>query len=464
MSLFTLLFLWLQGVNLGRRSYQFIIQFGDVLGVQTGSIVRYRGVAVGKVTAVVPGSEGVDVTVEISSPDMVLPRDVTIEANQGGLISESTVDMTPIPTFPDDGALNIDNVAGPMSPDCNSNIIICENDRLPGEMGVSFSQLARSSIAFTKAFSNPEFVAKLATLTENSATAAAGVAELTEDLSVLSNTLEQELGVLSDYAIATTDTVGSAANQLSLTANEISRLALSVNSLVDDNRTSLVSTLDNIDRLGQELRLAAGNLTPLFDSAGQTLERAGQTFDRAGQTFDSAGQTLARVEGELNNFDSAAIVGNLEEITNNAIVLSQNAAIASNNLRQASEVVNDPTNIVLLEETLDSARATFQNVRKITSDLDDLTGDPAFRDNIRRLVNGLSGLVSSTEQLQQQVRTAQTLEPLETSITQIESATSQSNPNANLKKRPIVDRDLDTPLERSSSLKKYRESNRDTEN
>jgi len=62
----------------------------------------------------------------------------------------------------------------------------------------------------------------------------------------------------------------------------------------------------------------------------------------------------------------------------------------------------------VLQQTLDSARVTFQNAQKITSDLDELTGDPAFRENIRQLINGLSGLVSSTQQLQQQVEVAET--------------------------------------------------------
>jgi len=51
-------------------------------------------------------------------------------------------------------------------------------------------------------------------------------------------------------------------------------------------------------------------------------------------------------------------------------------------------------------------------VQKITSDVDEITGDPAFRNNIRRLFNGLGGLLGSTEQLRQQVAVSQTLAPL----------------------------------------------------
>jgi len=66
---------------------------------------------------------------------------------------------------------------------------------------------------------------------------------------------------------------------------------------------------------------------------------------------------------------------------------------------------------LVLQQTLDSARVTFANAQKITSDLDELTGDPEFRQNVREIVDGLSGLVSSTQQLEQQVQVAENLDP-----------------------------------------------------
>jgi phospholipid/cholesterol/gamma-HCH transport system substrate-binding protein len=97
---------------------------------------------------------------------------------------------------------------------------------------------------------------------------------------------------------------------------------------------------------------------------------------------------------------------------NNLEVLTANAAVASANLKDISQSLNDPKNIVLLQQTLDSARLTFENAQKITADLDELTGDPTFRQNLLRLVNGLSSLVSSTENLETQVETARVLESL----------------------------------------------------
>jgi phospholipid/cholesterol/gamma-HCH transport system substrate-binding protein len=58
---------------------------------------------------------------------------------------------------------------------------------------------------------------------------------------------------------------------------------------------------------------------------------------------------------------------------------------------------------------LESARSARQNLNKITSDIDQITGDPVLRQELIRLIQGLSNLVSSTEHLQKQLQYAQHL-------------------------------------------------------
>ena len=79
-GLFGGLVLWLRGVQIGNRSYKFVVEFSSAQGMQIGTPVRYRGVSVGKVTALKPGSNGVDVLLEISPGNLVMSRDVAIEA------------------------------------------------------------------------------------------------------------------------------------------------------------------------------------------------------------------------------------------------------------------------------------------------------------------------------------------------------------------------------------------------
>ncbi|MEG4044767.1 MlaD family protein [Microcoleus sp. Pol17_C1] len=443
-GLFGGLVLWLRGVQLGNRSYKFAVEFGSAQGMQIGTPIRYRGVAVGKITALKPGSNGVDVTLEIAPGTLVIPRDVTIEANKSGLIGESSIDITPNSILPESLL-----TANPVSADCPPEII-CQNARLKGQAGVTIDELIRSTVRLANFYTDPALFNNIKSLAENTANTAKGAAKLTQDLSTLTKTAQAEIktlnqdvradlgslnqslkteiaslnqslkgeasslnqslkgeasnlnqslkaeisGVATDISkvAATADTSTKAvsaaainsANSVTQAANQVTLTANQLNSLVTTNRASLVSTLNNINQSSQELRVAVSSLSPT-----------------------------------INRINQGQLLNNLE-------VLSANAAQASGNLRDLSSQVNNPATLLLLQQTLDSARATFQNVQKITSDVDDLTGDPAFRNNIRRLFNGLGGLLGSTEQLRQQVKVTQTLAPLSEKVNASKPAKNQS--------------------------------------
>ncbi|MEG4231957.1 MlaD family protein [Microcoleus sp. Pol11C3] len=454
-GLFGGLVLWLRGVQLGNRSYKFAVEFGSAQGMQIGTPIKYRGVAVGKITALKPGSNGVDVTLEIAPGTLVIPRDVTIEANKSGLIGESSIDITPNSILPESLL-----TANPVSADCPPEII-CQNSRLKGQAGVTIDELIRSTVRLANFYTDPALFNNIKSLAENTANTAKGAAKLTQDLSNLTQTAQGEIktlnqsvrgdignlnqsvkteiaglnqslkkeasslnqslkgeasslnqslkveasslnqslkgeisGVAADvsHVAATADTstkavssaVITSANSVTQAANQVTLTANQLNSLVATNRASLVSTLNNINQSSQELRVAVSSLSPT-----------------------------------INRINQGQLLNNLE-------VLSANAAQASGSLRDLSSQVNNPATLLLLQQTLDSARATFQNVQKITSDVDDLTGDPAFRNNIRRLFNGLGGLLGSTEQLRQQVKVTQTLAPLSEKVNASKPAVNQS--------------------------------------
>ncbi len=443
-GLFGGLVLWLRGVQLGNRSYKFAVEFASAQGMQIGTPIRYRGVAVGKITALKPGSNGVDVTLEIAPGTLVIPRDVTIEANKSGLIGESSIDITPNSILPESLL-----TANPVSADCPPEII-CQNSRLKGQAGVTIDELIRSTVRLANFYTDPALFNNIKSLAENTANTAKGAAKLTQDLSNLTQTAQAEIKTLNQSVrgdigslnqsvkteiaslnqslkgeasglnqslkveasslnqslkgeisavaadvskvAATADTstkavsasVINSANSVTQAANQVTLTANQLNSLVATNRASLVSTLNNINQSSQELRVAVSSLSPT-----------------------------------INRINQGQLLNNLE-------VLSANAALASGNLRDLSSQVNNPATLLLLQQTLDSARATFQNVQKITSDVDDLTGDPAFRNNIRRLFNGLGGLLGSTEQLRQQVKVTQTLAPLSDKINASTPAINQS--------------------------------------
>ncbi|HEY9815085.1 MAG TPA: MlaD family protein [Candidatus Obscuribacterales bacterium] len=360
LALFGGLAFWIQGLNLGRRSYQASITFDNVAGMRPGAPVRYRGVVVGKIQDVQTASNAAEAVIQIDSSRLIIPKDVIVEANQVGLIGETSIDIFPQVLLPE----AVMEGADPLASDCDTQLILCNGDRLNGVVGVSYDTLIRSTTEIADLLTETGFFDELRELTRNSADAAEGVSELTREFASLSRTLEGELGALTASAISTTDAVGQAATELSITSRQ-------VNELIDTNRSTLVLTLENINETSLQLRRVVDNLSPAIEN------------------------------GEL--------VENLQ-------ILSENAAIASNNLRNFSDTVGSPENLLMIQQTLDSARATFQNAQKITSDLDELMGDPEFRNNLRDLVEGLSGLVSSTQELRDQAQFAQTLQSTKESL------------------------------------------------
>lgn len=382
--------LWLQGASFGGKTYKTIVEFANVAGMRTGAPVRYRGVEVGRITNIQAGANGVDVTLEITTPNLVIPRNVRIEANQSGLIGETSVDITPLTQLGEEAL-----AANPRSEDCNSAVVVCEGSRLQGKIGVSFDELLRSTQELANVFADPKLLGNLESATASAGQAAAGIAKLSTELSTLTRSVQNEIGpVAKSASVALTDTsrsVSAAADQIRISAaqateqlnttstrttaqleqttTQANQLLANIDGLITTNRSSLSQTLTNLNQASQDLRVALNHLTPFMSA-----------------------------------LDQSEFLANIEQ-------LSANAAQASANLRDLSSAANNPNTLILLQQTLDSARATFQNAQKITADLDELTGDPAFRTNLRNLVNGLGNLVSSTEDLQDQTEVAKALSP-----------------------------------------------------
>ncbi|WP_414587581.1 MlaD family protein [Scytonema sp. PCC 10023] len=410
LGVFGLIILWLNRFTAASNSYKAIVEFANAGGMQKGAVVRYRGVKVGTISAIRPRPNNVEVEIDITKSDLIIPSNVIVEANQSGLIGEIFVDITPKTELPP-GVV----VAKPLDKNCNRDMIVCNGSRLKGQIGISTDELIRSSTELATVYSKPEFYKNVNRAVENTAVAAASVAELTRNLNVASKSLQQQLNnfaattntvqrattQLSTSSTRTLNQIGTTANrfgntaeqfgatarELRSTTSQVNKLVNNLDTLVTSNRSSLVATLNNITETSKELRQTVSSLSPAVNRVTQ---------------------------GEL--------IKNLE-------TLSANAAQASTNLREVTNSLNNPNNVLVLQQTLDSARVTFENTQKITSDLDELTGDPAFRQNLRQLVNGLSSLVSSTQQMQQQVQVADSLDSVKAVISNHNAAISAPNTN-----------------------------------
>lgn len=405
LGVFVGIILWLNRLNAARNSYKAFVEFANAGGMQKGAVVRYRGVKVGSISAIRPGPNNVEVEIEITDPNLIIPRDVTVEANQSGLISESVIDITPKSPL-----LAREVTAKPLDKNCNPSLIVCNGSRLKGQVGISLDELIRTTSNLATLYSQPNFYINANEALKNTSKAAAEIAQLSRDISSLTKSTERQLNTFSGAAtsvanaantISTTtkNTVkqfGTTAKQIGSTADQANRFLSNLNNLVTTNRYSLVTTLNNITETSNQLRATISSLSPT-----------------------------------LNRLTQGKLLQNLE-------TLSANAAQASANLRNATQALNNPSNLLVLQQTLDSARVTFENAQKITSDLDDITGDPQLRQRLKQLIHGLSNLVSSTQQMQQQVKVAATLDAMKadvknpnTAITPFHSLSPTAFPAAN---------------------------------
>ena len=401
LGVFGAIFLWLRGLTPGNQTYSIIAQFNQAPGIQPGGVVRYRGIRVGKIAKIEPGVNGVAVTMQMDDPNLIVPKDVAVEISQTGLIGEPVVEITPRSPV----EINPSKIAKALDTNCDRNLILCNNAKVDGQIGASFNELLRRATKLVELYNNPEVVKNINTTLIKAGTAADDISRLSRnidkissDFSKLPKTVEAGLGNLSAKATVltasldrtstkignTADQFNNTATQLNLTAAEYKKLAISVNGLVSENRKTFSSSLNNFDRLSVDLRKTVNELNPSITKLNSTLSKV-----------------------------------NSDKLTKDLESTLSNANQTSLNLKNLSANLNEPKTLLMLQQTLDSARSTFQNTQKITADLDDLTGSPEFRNNLRNLVNGLGKLVSSAEQLEQQAKLAQTIEPLSKSLSHI---------------------------------------------
>ena len=340
-GLFGGLVLWLRGFNPANRPYELVAEFDDVMGIQVGTPVMYRGVSVGRVTFIRPLSNSVDVGLEITAKELRMPNQVLVETVESGLIGEISIEISPLTQLSESA-----RELNPTGKGCDSGVILCDGDRLAGEMGPSYEALLRSFNELTQLYTDPELLAELKGLLSTVADTSENAGDLAAEATQLTRQVRTEILPLTNSARNAVDAAALAAVQVAGTAEQFSLTASEVNALIGENRGSLVTALDNVQAASLQLRGIADSLGPTFQS------------------------------GEL--------VGNLE-------VVLGNAAAASEDLQTITSSLNTPVNLVLLQQTLESARAALSSAQKVMADVDEITGDPQVREQIRNLINGLGG-------------------------------------------------------------------------
>ena len=329
------LFYWVLNLRVGDGGYGFTVQFDDAGGLLDGGAVRLRGVDVGRIEAISSDVDAVRVRVQIDSANTVVPLRSEFLSSQTGLIGATSLDIVPSADFPAEGVM-----AGPLDERCDITMIVCADVEVEGSIGVSYSQLVQKMDRLLSSFEEGDFASNLNQVAGSVTEVSDSVTEVAASVTELSETIQNDLDFVA---------ISEAAASVQTAADELSQL-------VQTNQVTLETTLADLSSFSADMAELTGVLAPTLGSE--------------------------------------VFVGDLQTISSQAAIASENAVAATEDLRVLTESFSDPDTMANLRATLDAARVTFENAQKITTDLDELTGDAQFRESLRQLVLGLNDLVS----------------------------------------------------------------------
>jgi phospholipid/cholesterol/gamma-HCH transport system substrate-binding protein len=412
------------GDSLRGGSFRAVLSLPQAHGITPGTPLTYRGVVVGKVLNLTPKPQGVAVEVKIWPKDRLIPSQSAIKPLE--FKGKTVLDITPLTDLPASGVQ-----AKPLDADCNPKLIICSAERAPNR-SVSFGSLLRSVALLPEMNDNVQSIDE--EVKEINASLQ-GIDKLSQEANKLLGTVNKnQTPAKIDAALVSAE---RAARDLSRAADKISRLSDTANSLLGEvQQTGTVarvnSTLTSVgeaaERLDLLLAVNQSNLTNTLTGIGQTSQELTETLRRL--------NAIARqIEDEkwLSKLD-------LNQLLKDLTIISANTAEISNKLLDFSTKLDDPQTSLKLQQILDSARTMFENLNKITSDLDELTGNPKLREEIRRLIEGLSNLLSLTQLLQGQITYADYLAQIRNSLKYSLPPPSQPTPQLAAKKPAPVPR------------------------
>lgn len=362
-GLLSLALLWLRGQLFAGKTYTLEVELQSAPGLAAGTSVRYRGINIGRVRDIKVEPTGIVAILRIN--DVIIPRNTVPEIRQAGFIGQSYLDF-PAP----EETIAFPEKITAFAPQCDPKLIYCNGDRLVGGTGQGLDDFIRTANRFTSALESSGIIENANTLF-TSANRTLDTAD--ESLSKVSVALDN----FNELSVDARDQLG----EFSAAARSVDRAANQISSLVEVNRDTITSTLRNLDAAGGDLRVALNSLTPF-----------------------------------LNRLQEGELLANLES-------LAANGSEAAENLNKVTGTLSSPLIMLSLAQTLDAARATFINTQQITNDLKVLTGDEEFKSDLRRLIRVLSRLLSSSQELEQQLVALYA----EAQLSQAQSPTSPSS-------------------------------------
>lgn len=263
---------WVTGAQLNKgRGYSCTVQFPEACSITVGTPVRLRGIQVGSVLNVQPHLDRVDVLIEVTDENTVIPRNSRIFANQSGLIAEPLVDIMPQMPIPEYDA-------SPLAPEClKEDKVVCHKGIIIGEKGVALDDLVYTCTKLMRQMDNDgmdSFIAAAETMSG----AVRDAQPLIEATTQLVEQVHPLLKELREAGIASN--IDALANLAVETAGDIRELQKSV--LDAENVNALRQSVSTLTKTLQHIESIAGDMGQMTadDSVRTALRQLIEAFSR----------------------------------------------------------------------------------------------------------------------------------------------------------------------------------------
>jgi len=133
---FTFFYSWIRGVKLSSKNWHLFAEFNNASGLSKKSPVTYRGILVGSVEDILFTNESIKAKIVLNNPNVILAKPsfakVVTNSFLGGDVQVAIeANQTTLPK----------NIAKATSEKCDSKLIICQGDTIPGKQLSSLSNI-----------------------------------------------------------------------------------------------------------------------------------------------------------------------------------------------------------------------------------------------------------------------------------------------------------------------------------
>jgi phospholipid/cholesterol/gamma-HCH transport system substrate-binding protein len=135
------------------KSYSIFIEFNNAHGIRPGTILRLRGLSIGRIVSIKLQINTILVLAKINSSLHLISRNVLIETNQTGLLNEAVIDIFPL----EDIKITSNQLIDPLSPKCLNSKIVCNLSYVTGNRGLNYDDLVRATTRISQRFDDPRF-------------------------------------------------------------------------------------------------------------------------------------------------------------------------------------------------------------------------------------------------------------------------------------------------------------------